>query len=340
MWLLPWRTNKTVPEKKPIRFPLGLCACTLVRRETVVLFSAMLLSAMLMADNLVIGGIATLGCTAMLLALWVTPWLNRVCMDAEEIRVERFGKTIQRIPVSRLQCICVAGTDSADILCFSARTPEELAKRNPKKVWGHPSRKALANQYLLWLASKGSFRSRDPEVIWLAMGNGARLAARWLYPQLPIQYWGAPPDIPTDGEVVSWSPYPMRIQPDGIWVRIQDDWQLQMPAAEIRSIARYDHYGVGKAYLHHHIYLIVSTEDVEALAVQAKNIPDWMDDLPTAKRLRAAVVLAGKPRFWKPERREYVRISLVPGRDAQLKKFYPNAQWVDLETCCVKNEVI
>lgn len=249
------------------------------------------------------------------LAVGIIPWATRVCLGPEEVRLVRFGRTIQNIPVHQLKLICVVGSSSDDLLLLSGASEAELGSDG---------------RALYRLLSRSPWRSHRRDLIYFPMNQVAAAAIRCCYPQVPYRNWEQRPDT-GNGNLVPFSDgYRLEPQPDGIWLEKKGQRTLHLPSAEIKTIARIDWYNPGKFYQHHKIFFVASTQTVEELAANARPLPPGMAELPIAQELRAVTRLSADYVWWTPRKKTFLPIYDRPGRREELQRLYPLARWVDL----------
>lgn len=290
------------------------------------------------------------------LAAVAVPYITYALLEPQQIRILRFGRTIQSIAVSEIKGIFLTGDHNESVLCVSAYSIEELvdfAERMLSRSWVTRHEVSLRKKYSGWqdkfageYLNKQSrrilWRSPDRKLLWLPMNQTNVAVLYSMYPQIQFRNYEAPLDPvlnpQTVPSVVHGPLYEADPQPEGIWLHHRGKALHCLPAESIRTLVRVDHVNSYEKFdKHHGIYIVACTQNVDDLSLFCGSMPFGIEQLPLERHIKAADACLRMTIRWSPAHTGFCPMYYSPAKEALLRQLYPHAEWVDTSSPWMSN---
>lgn len=338
---------------KPVRIPKKLTSKKLLVRIFAlylvgfVLFT--ILTALTLPNSVIVlfGGFWFFSFFAVL----CTPLYCDRILFPEGVQVRVFGKVLGQLPAAEMKLLCAVGDDREQYLCLCGWSLEELAQRREESL----QRGLLTRQDLPFLKRNPDWQTRFAKEYLLRSGNFSRktrvlripfdpVAAvflRRLYPQLPCLDLRNSMLSRVGAQAQDRTPFTKErywIDEKGIHIRgeLRNSERRWFPAKEIKTILRIDRFTtLSKSEPAYGIYLVASERTLEELAQKGKRKGrrNWkgklIDQLQESEEMYAAEFYFSYLFTWNWRTARDCPVWYTPETEALLRKFCPNAQWVD-----------
>lgn len=282
----------------------------------------------------------------------------RVRIEEDAVSVRFFGLTLRRMSLSAIDAIFVTEGYMDQGLCLSRLSLTETAARREKALLRNPyyrsgvsQRKSrpgwaldFAKEHIRKQRRKNMLPLRDRARIWIDFDPALMPVLRRLLPKAEVydlrpayhHIWRGEENARVLCGGLEPTEHLAEFHPEGIHVVRKKDRRLvyAIPAGEIRTIIRWEHYSTSRAMPTRLRMLSVSTHTVEEL-VQAElegkssGAAQWLQ-FPEGEAILAIRHCCRKLYRWKDYRAGFCVVSDTPEQAEALRRMCPDARWIEM----------